>query len=104
MTKLREFAPGWAGLSEKQLSENVEYLLKNYKKYKIEYSCGGYGVGTVFIRKSPADNYYINSVLVHKNTKLGVDIEKLYNNCEKEYAMRINAKDCLVSLQNVKIK
>ena len=49
-------------------------------------------------------HYYINSVFVHKKAKLGADVEKLYNNCKKEYAMRINAKDCLISLQNAKTK
>ncbi len=104
MAKLRKFTAGWKGLSEKQLTENIKYLLKHYKEYEIEGYTSGYNVGTVFIGKLPADNYYINSVFVHKKAKLGADVEKLYNNCKKEYAMRINAKDCLISLQNAKTK
>jgi len=38
MLKKRSFPDDWSDLSYSQVSDNVKYLLKNYKKYKISVS------------------------------------------------------------------
>ena len=35
MSKKSSFLNDWSNLTESQVSENIEYLLKNYRKYKI---------------------------------------------------------------------
>ena len=84
----------WRKLSDKEKLENINYLLKHYKEYRITVqSNGNVLVGSTFI--SPFKTkflrvpvYYINCAIVQGTGDLGDSIKKLIDVCKKEFLMR----------------
>lgn len=57
MLKKRSFPDDWSDLSFEQVSDNIGYLLKNYKRYNISKSdTGTISIGNVNISKEYIDN------------------------------------------------
>ena len=87
----------WRKFNDKEILENIEYLLKNYKEYRITVLPNGdILVGTTFIgplkiKALGAPAYYINCAIVQGKGELGDCIKKLIDVCKKEFDMRKEA-------------
>ena len=87
----------WRGLNDKEILENIEYLLKHYKEYRITVQPNGdILVGTTFIgplktKVFGVPAYYINCAIVPEKGELGDCIKKLIDVCKKEFDMRKEA-------------
>ena len=94
----RDLPLSWRGLSDKEILENIEYLLKHYKEYRITVLPNGdILVGTTFIgplktKALGAPAYYINCAII-TGKELGDCIKKLIDVCKKEFAMRKEATE-----------
>ena len=98
MSKKRNFPLSWRGLSDKEMLENINYLLQHYKEYKITVQPNGNVViGNTFIgplktRFLRVPAYYINRAIVQETGVLGDSIKKLIDVCKKEFLMREEAQ------------
>jgi len=92
----RDLPLSWRGLSDKEILENIEYLLKHYKEYRITVLPNGdILVGTTFIgplktKALGAPTYYINCAII-TGKELGDCIKKLIDVCKKEFMVRKTA-------------
>lgn len=87
----------WRKFNDKEILENIEYLLKHYKEYRItvlpndDILVGTTFIGPLKTKALGAPTYYINCAIVQGKGELGDCIKKLIDVCKKEFDMRKEA-------------